>query len=196
MAKFILFSLLFFSLTLYVYAQTEEEVKPRVYTSIERGLQEPDQVVILKLEKKRIKKFPEEIYQFKNLEQLILSRNKLKVIPPEIEKLSKLKVLDLSKNKIKKLPKEIGRLHNLQKLIINRNPIDSLPEEIGMLTNLEHLDMWSTELAILPDSIKQLEKLKVVELRGILFNQDQQDYMHSLLPEATIYFSPPCNCKF
>jgi hypothetical protein len=58
------------------------------------------------------------------------------------------------------------------------------------------LDMWSTELAILPDSIKKLENLKVIELRGILFNQEQQDYMHSLLPDATIYFSPACNCKF
>jgi leucine-rich repeat protein SHOC2 len=190
---FFIFILLF---PFIVSAQTDTLEKPRVYGNLNRALAEADQVRILKLTKKRLKQFPAEILQLKNLEKLDLSGNRIKVIPPEIEQLINLKEIDLSKNKIKKLPKEIGNLEKLEKLSINRNPIDSLPDEIGRLKNLHTLDMWSTELAILPESIKKLENLKVVELRGILFNQEQQDYMYSLLPDATIYFSPPCNCKF
>jgi Leucine-rich repeat (LRR) protein len=193
---FRLLFLILFLFPVYLSAQTDTVIKPRVYTNLERAMAEPEQVKILRLSKKRIKKFPEGILLLKNLEKLDLSGNKLKVIPPEIGTLTRLKEIDLSRNKIKKLPKETGNLTRLEKLSINRNPIDSLPDEISGLINLQVLDMWSTELAILPESIRKLENLKTVELRGILFNQEQQEYMRSLLPDATIHFSPPCNCKF
>lgn len=188
--------IIFFLLPVLLSAQTDTIERPRVYANLARALAEADEVKILKLSRKKLKKFPEEILQFKNLEKLDLSGNKIKVLPPQINQLKNLKEIDLSRNKLKKLPKEIGELHNLEKLVLNRNPIDSLPDEISKLENLQVLDMWSTELAILPESIKKLDNLKLVELRGILFNREQQDYMNSLLPDAIINFSPPCNCKF
>jgi hypothetical protein len=47
----------------------------------------------------------------------------------------------------------------------------------------------------LPDEMGQLRKLSFLELRGILFSDEQQQQFHDMLPETKIMMSPSCNCK-
>ena len=125
----------------------------------------PHNVKIIDLRNNKLKKFPEEIINFKNLESVKLdnnsiqsipnnifeqispkyfsiSNNYVKCIPPEIFYWDKnLEYLNISINFISNIPKEIGELSNLKSLHINNNSFLSLPREICKLTNLKELGL-------------------------------------------------------
>jgi len=65
---------------------------------------------------------PNEIFNLKNLKQLVLGSNKIEVIPPAIQNLSNLEELFIGNNNIKKLPNEIFSLKNLRSLYLKNNP--------------------------------------------------------------------------
>lgn len=176
-------------------AQTVPSQPVKVYRSFGEGLQNPDSVLILDLSKQKRKVIPEEIRQFKNLRYLRLSRNDIRELPVWIGELQELRRLDLSNNRLRSIPAEIGLLKHLVYLGLNRNLIESLPPEIGNLSALEELELWDNEVDRIPDEVKHLHQLKVFDLRGILFSADEQRRVQSLLPEAEVLFSPPCNCK-
>jgi Leucine-rich repeat (LRR) protein len=173
----------------------EELKQAKTFFNLEEARSQPDSVLKLSLRGKKLKEIPPEVFTFPNLQVLNLSKNNIKEIPSDISKLKALQELDLSNNKLTNLPAQIGELSNLSKLKLNRNEITSLPAEISALINLEVLEMWDNELDTVPDEIKNLAHLKVFELRGILFSDEEQTRIHSLLPETKIYFSPSCNCK-
>lgn len=197
MKKFLcLVALLIFSLKL-VSSQLLDSAtlaQQKTFFSIQDALLKPDSVYKLTLTKKKLKAFPPEIFQFKNLQVLNLSRNDIKEIPAQIEELKNLRELNLFNNELKIIPSQIGSLQNLVHLNLNRNLIEAIPPEIRNLSNLEVLEMWDNELDIIPEEIKNLRNLRVFELRGILFSADDQKRVRNLLPECRVYFSPPCAC--
>src|SRR4051812_5160034 len=87
------------------------------YTSIEEAMKNPDKVIKLELRRQKLKVFPKEIANFKNIQYL-----------------------DLSKNSIDELPEEIGVLTNLQYFIISKNKLGGFPKEIGKLVNLHYIN--------------------------------------------------------
>ena len=176
-------------------AQTFPDEPLKVFRSYGEGLQKPDSVFILDLSKQKRKFIPEEIRQFKNLRYLRLNKNDIRELPSWIGELRELRRLDLSNNRLTSLPPEIGSLKNLVYLGLNRNLIESLPPEIGNLTALEELELWDNEVDRIPEEVKHLHQLKVFDLRGILFSAEDQKRVATLLPEAEVLFSPPCNCK-
>ena len=93
------------------------------------------------------------------------------------------------------MPPEIASLSKLRILELNRNLITALPPQIGQLVNLEKIELWDNEIDTVPDEIKNLKKLKILELRGILFTDDEQFRIQKLLPDTRIYFSPSCLCE-
>ncbi|HEU4719141.1 MAG TPA: leucine-rich repeat domain-containing protein [Bacteroidia bacterium] len=166
------------------------------FTDLNEAMKNPDKVVKLVLRKQHLKSFPKEIWNFPNLQYLDLSKNQISDFPDSLGKLKNLQVLHLSRNKIESLPREIGDLSNLKILDINQNELIALPPQIGKLTNLEYLDLWSNNLSIFPDELKNISgNLKVLDLRVILINYETQDRIKRLLPNTTIYFSPPCKCN-
>jgi Leucine-rich repeat (LRR) protein len=165
------------------------------YTSIAEAMKNPDKVIKLELRKKKLKQFPKEIFQFKNLQYLDLSKNSITEIPAEIGELKDLQILIVSKNELETLPKEIGELENLQYLNVNQNEIGSLPPQIGNLKNLKNFDLWSNNVDSFPSEIKNLRKLLVLDLRVILIPDAEQERIQSLLPKTKIYFSPYCKCQ-
>ena len=175
--------------------EPEELQQAKTFFSLQEAMLQPDSVFKLSLKGKKLKEIPKEVFTLHNLQVLNLSRNNIKEIPADISKLKSLQELDLSNNGLTNLPPQIGELMNLTKLKLNRNEITSIPPEIGNLINLEVLEMWNNELDTVPDEIKNLVHLKVFELRGILFSDDEQRNIHSLLPETKVYFSPSCACK-
>jgi Leucine-rich repeat (LRR) protein len=167
-----------------------------IFRSLDAALQTPDQVYKLNLSHKKITKFPEGIFQLKNLRELDLSHNKIDTLPAQIGQLTFLEKLNLSNNKLESLPDEIGNLTKLTYLGLNRNVIEELPVTIGKLENLETLELWDNELYKIPDEIGNLKNLKVLELRGILFSDEEGARLDSLLPNTKVLMSPTCNCKF
>ncbi|MEO5569839.1 MAG: leucine-rich repeat domain-containing protein [Bacteroidia bacterium] len=175
--------------------EPEELQQVKTFFSLQEALLQPDSVIKLNLKGKKLKEIPAEIFTFHNLQVLILSKNKIKEIPADIGKLKSLQELDLSHNELTQIPSQIGELIHLVKLKLNQNEISSLPPETGNLINLEVLEMWNNELDTVPDEARNLRSLKVFELRGILFSDEEQKYIHSLLPQTKIYFSPSCACR-
>lgn len=164
------------------------------YESLEEALAAPkDSVYSLKL-KSRLKKIPPEVFEFKNLQWLDLSKNRLKEIPPEIGLLKNLKKLILEKNKIESLPPEIGQLEDLRELIINRNELETLPDEIGNLKKLRYIDMWSNNITGLPPTMDQMYALQEVDLRVIVFTEQEQENIKAVLQNVTLKMDEHCNC--
>ena len=168
----------------------------KVYTNLDSALKNPNSVYKLILRKKKYKTFPREIFQLKNLQYLDISQNPLKELPEDVAQLSHLQYFACSKCQLSKIPKSIGQLSHLYYLNLNQNEIDSIPEEIGWLKKLQVLDLWSNNLSYFPSSISKLENLRIMDVRNILLNEQQQNYIQSLLPHTRIYFSPPCRCSW
>jgi len=166
------------------------------FTSIEEALKQPDKVIKLELRKKKLKVFPPEIFQFKNLQYLDISKNNLTEIPDSIELLTQLQYLDISKNKLQVFSAKIGKLENLFYLNLNNNEFSAIPVTIGNLIKLRSFDLWSNNLDVFPESLSKLKSLRVMDLRAILISDKEQSRIKSLLPRATIHFSPSCNCKW
>jgi Leucine-rich repeat (LRR) protein len=165
-------------------------------TSLDSALLNPDKVIKLVLRKKHLKKFPEEILQFKNLQYLDLSKNSIKELPDWIGDLTQLQYLACSKTGLEHIPGQIGKLKNLKYINLNQNEIVLLPPQFGEMEKLEIADLWSNELTDFPATLEKLKKLKVLDLRNILFSDEQHRYIQELLPNATVYLSPSCKCKW
>jgi Leucine-rich repeat (LRR) protein len=185
--------LLHFSLSAQIL-DTAALIAQPVYEDLNEALKNPDKVYRLSQRGQKLKEVPQEIMKFKNLQDLDLSRNKLKSIPETIGTLTNLQVLNVSSNQIETLPDSIGMLKNLKKLIAFKNNLIGLPKELGNCENLEVLDLWSNDLAIFPPEISKLKKLRWVDMRVILLNDEDQDKIRKLLPDTKIFFSPSCKC--
>ncbi|WP_299464824.1 leucine-rich repeat domain-containing protein [uncultured Microscilla sp.] len=100
---------------------------PKTYTSLEEAMKHPEKVESLTLAWERLRTFPKEILQMKNLQRLNLKNNQLHSLPAEIATLQKLERIDLSNNKFKTLPIGVDKLPKLERLQLMRNPI---PKEL------------------------------------------------------------------
>lgn len=167
----------------------------KVFISLTEALQNPDSVFRLDLSKQKLTEIPSQVFQLKNLRELKANKNKISVIPEAINNLSLLQTLSLENNRLTKIPHQIGALKNLKYLNLNRNLIEAIPPEIGELFNLEYLELWDNEISEIADDIRFCGSLKTLELRGILFSDEQQKHIHDILPYTKVYFSPSCNCK-
>ena len=165
-----------------------------IYTTIEKASKSPDGVYVLDLTKSKLKAFPDEILNFKNLNILKLGKNKIASVPEGISKLIFLQELDLGKNKLDRFPGGIVELVNLKKLVLNQNYIEGIPYMIKNLEKLEYLDMWSNNLGSFPESLNDLKALKEFDLRVIQFTTEEKERIKNLLPNAKIHFSASCNC--
>jgi Leucine-rich repeat (LRR) protein len=165
------------------------------YTSIEEALKNPEKVIKLELRKKKLKTFPKEIFQFKNLQYLDLSKNDIKEIPAEISTLKNLQYFAISKNSLEALPPEMGELTNLYSLNANQNELTAIPYQIGKLNKLKYMDLWSNNIESFPNELKNLTSLKMLDLRVILIPDAEQDRIQAMLPKTKVYFSPFCKCQ-
>ncbi|MBS1647916.1 MAG: leucine-rich repeat domain-containing protein [Bacteroidetes bacterium] len=170
-------------------------VETYTFMSLTEALEHPEMVIKLELRKQKIKTFPPEIFQFKNLQWLDLGRNQLKEIPDSLYKLNNLQYLDVSRNKLGSLPKEIGKCGNLFYLNANNNDLYFLPPQIGNLENLRMLDLWSNDLSDFPETMQNLKNLTTIDIRGILISDDVVKKLKRMLPHTHVASSPPCNCK-
>jgi Leucine-rich repeat (LRR) protein len=166
-----------------------------MYTDLNEALKFPDKVIRLELRKKKLKTFPQEIFQFPNLQWLDLGRNALTELPDSIHLLRNLQYLNVSRNKLGALPRQIGRLSNLYYLNANNNELIGLPPQIGNLERLQVLDLWSNDLSDFPESMSRLKELRVLDIRAITISQETINQLKKWLPNARVHYDLPCTCK-
>lgn len=165
------------------------------FTSMDEAMKHPEQVIKLELRKKRLKKFPPDIFKFINLQYLDLSKNDIEELPAEIGQLKNLQYFAISRNGLQEFPYQIGNLTNLYYLEANNNDLTSLPTEIGKLEKLKTFDLWSNDIDNFPTEMRNLKNLKLLDLRVIMIPDAEQDRVQSLLPHTKIFFSPYCKCE-
>lgn len=109
---------------------------------------------------------PDELFELKQLQTLLLNMSHLNQIPEGIGQLKGLKTLSFLESTFEYLPDSIGELSNLESLNINENAeLKSLPESLGQLTQLTGLLLdGNPQLTALPISAKNLTNLKTVRL--------------------------------
>jgi Leucine-rich repeat (LRR) protein len=166
-----------------------------VYTNLATASLSPDSVIQLVLIKKKLTKFPDELWSFKNMEFLDLSKNRLDSIPLRIQELKKLKVLKLSRNNISFIPPQLYKLANLEILVLSDNEMAYISPQIANLKKLKNLDLWRTNISVLPEEMSTLDSLEFLDLRGISLNRKQQSDVLEIILKAKVRFSPPCNCN-
>ena len=159
--------LLFLTLSSVLIAQEDH-----VYKDLSSALKNPQQVYHLKLRRKSLTKFPQELSSFPNL-----------------------KVLDLSKNKITTIPDSLAFLSNLIKLNLSKNQIEFIPESIYELTDLEELDLWDNFIEVLPRSLENLKNLNLIDIRGVALSHKKNTKYVSMLKGVNVLMSPPCDCQ-
>ena len=106
------------------------------FSDLDKAKQQPEKVRYLDLSLKKLKTFPPEIFQFKNIERLYLPYNYWSSIPDEIGTLTKLKIFDISGNYyLNFLPKEgLSKLPNFEQLIVKDNKLSA-----GEITQIRKL---------------------------------------------------------
>ncbi len=169
--------------------------KTRVYRNLVTALQYPDSVYRLDLSKQKLRVFPDEIFQFKNLNELVLDKNRIQVLPENISSLQFLQILSSQHNELYTLPKGIFHLSNLRKLDVADNEITTIPDHFDELQQLEILSLWDNPIESYPESMSELGKLKYLDLLHNQINFETQDRLRSMLPGVKIIMSPPCNCQ-
>jgi Leucine-rich repeat (LRR) protein len=153
------------------------------FTELSEALKTPDNVIKLTLRKK----FPREIYKFKNLQYLDLSKNSIKEIPDSIVVFKDLQCLIASKNGLERLPNNIGKLNKLKLINVNQNNLTRLPYSFGELESLEYADLWSNNLEEFPETLKHLKNLKYMDLRNILIPKLNQQKLQLVKAYSLLY---------
>lgn len=77
----------------------------------------------LDLSNKDLTNIPNEVFQLKLVEELVLANNSISTLPDAIAELTSLQSLDLSRNRIARLPQEIMQCQALRELKLAGNPI-------------------------------------------------------------------------
>lgn len=124
-----------------------------------------------KLHNAALTKFPPELFELTELEEIDLTGNKIKTIPAKIKVFKNLKVLRLTGNNLKTINKGILGLKNLEELYLDKNLMVEFPGIVLDMTWLKKLDIssvtkFSTYHGInLPvEKVKQLTNLRAIGL--------------------------------
>jgi Leucine-rich repeat (LRR) protein len=169
----------------------------RVYTSLREAVKNPSYVYRLDLTRERLREVPSEIYQFVNLNELILDRNKIKILPDSLQTLRNLQILSAEHNKLDTINPAICNLPNLRILRLGDNYIEGIPDEIGQLRKLRTLSLWSNIIAYYPISLAKLEKLEWLDLLNNQMTESEQRRVLSLVGyDVKVEMSEPCDCTF
>lgn len=148
----------------------------------------PDTVKVVNFTGLSLTEIPQEVYRFKNLEELILKENELKSIPKEVFKLKKLKMLDISKNELRdssihfsrnkhikvlnlqandftQIPYKIQKNRRLDNLLLGNNQLKNFEKSnFKHLKKLTNLNLYNADLNELPKNITQLKNLEELDL--------------------------------
>ncbi|KKM87872.1 hypothetical protein LCGC14_1264540 [marine sediment metagenome] len=117
---------------------------------------EDTHIIGLRIFKEDVKKIPENVADFKELEYLVLSHNYSEYLPESIGKLKKLEFLDLSTNNFTKVPESYRNLNSLKFLDLYRNKFKEIPNTVRGIKSLEILLLGENPINNFPNKFGNL----------------------------------------
>lgn len=109
-----------------------------------------------------LKEIPEQIFEIKTLENLILAVNPISVFPCNLSQLKRLKSISFAETGIKEINCDLSQLDSLEHFDIARNGLTEFPEQIKTIPNLTWLslnDNQLTDISFVDNRLKKLETL-------------------------------------
>lgn len=153
--------------------------------NLEMAVEKPEEVEELSMVGLNLKRFPKEIFKFKQLKKLDLSGNQIAKLPRELNDFSQLTELQLGDNLLDKdsfSQFNFSNLPSLRLLSLSGNPLKKTPEGVFNLTNLEVLHLTNSQLTEIPPEILILNKLKWLHLSSnfLQFLPEEFGKLHEL----------------
>lgn len=133
--------------------------------NLDEALKNPDKYRSARFYKAGLKEFPEQLFLFKNLEEIDLASNELTVLPDRLTEFKLLKEIHVNNNKLTSLGSEITNCTQLQVLQIQDNPLKTISPDIAKLTLLQELTLG--EIApecLIPSQLWTLTGLKKIKI--------------------------------
>ena len=149
----------------------------------------PDTVKYVFFNQLELKTIPDELYRFRNLEELDLSKNDLTQLPlrltadlPNLKRLSllenevgdegvffakntHLEALNIQHNKLTRVPRSLSKNRNLASLWLGHNALNALAiRPLKKLKRLYDLNLYETGLTSLPKKMGKLKHLTILDL--------------------------------
>ncbi|MEM7513587.1 MAG: hypothetical protein AAF388_21850 [Bacteroidota bacterium] len=142
----------------------------------------------------KVKGFPYEVLNLKNLESLWIGFRNFEKLPLEITQLKNLRALDMQHTAVKRLPENIHELENLEELGLLHSGIDSLPISLKNLTKLRVMNLGWTDLEKVPRVLFEMSFLERIVLKHedevtgkrFVFDRDEIDSLKKALPNTKI----------
>jgi Leucine-rich repeat (LRR) protein len=133
--------------------------------AVKQHFETAEKTGVLKISQKRLKEFPPQLREFKNvLRTLDLSENHFVTIPDKIGDFTLLKHLNLSSNKLTSLPEIMGKLVKLETLNAMNNMLHEIPQSFGELKNLKQVLLSNNQIEIFPKMFAGLKHLDSLDL--------------------------------
>lgn len=149
-------------------------------TNFDSLLEKKESVKKLKVVSQNLKKLPQDLFLFENLEALDISDNPfsdLEELMVDLSRFPKLELLAMSHCGIEKLPDNISLLNNLIGLSIDQNiEMIEVNENLGNLHKLKYLSFRrNKKLKDLPSSIGNLKCLEQIIMSGAGFTRIREE---------------------
>ena len=150
-------------------------------------------VKTLKLFDCDLRKFPEFVLHYQELEVLLLEQNAIRMIPKDIVKLSKLRVLNLNRNSFKEFPVVITALQHLEELYINSTTIPTVGEELLKLNKLQKFTLMNNSFSEIPSVFFKMTQLTFLGIQRLYrlaktpYKDKTIEDLKAALPDCTIH---------
>ncbi|RZF61453.1 leucine-rich repeat domain-containing protein [Sphingobacterium corticibacterium] len=107
---------------------------------------------------------PEQIFEIKGLEDLVLAVNPLTEFPCELPRLHSLKSVSFAETGITKIPCDLSKMDSLAHFDLSRNDLTTFPEKIKTIPSLKWLSLQNNKLADITFIDERLQKLETLYL--------------------------------
>lgn len=133
--------------------------------NLTEALKNPDMYKSARFYAAGLKEFPEQLFLFKNLEEIDLASNEITALPANLNEFKYLKEIHVNRNKLTSLGTEITSCQLLQVLQIQDNPLQTITSDIGKMKTLQEITLG--ELAVgclIPSELWTLTDLKKIKI--------------------------------
>lgn len=133
--------------------------------NLDEALKNPDKYRSARFYQAGLKEFPEQLFLFKNLEEIDLSFNQISSLPAKLSEFKLLKGLYVISNKITAIGSEIINCSQLEVLQIDNNPLQTISTDIAKMINLEEFTMGAiAQECKIPYTFWSLTGLKKIKI--------------------------------
>ncbi len=164
-------------------SQSKELEQTGEFNSIKRAFNDPDKVIVLKLDpfENHINEIPKEVFNFPNLKEIELTDQNISSIPIEITKAKNLEKLNLIGNNITEIPTQICECDKLQELRIGGD-IKLFPECLKTMKSLNHLSVQSNSVNELMDELLTFKNIQTAHfyLKNGTINRKKLDSIYKV----------------